>query len=264
MMWWLMQNALSAAGLMLCAFVIERMFRLSPSTQHVLWLLVVIRLIAPPLPLWPWPLESASPAAEFVTSHGQLGVETAGWSFGACLAYAWLAGAIVVAVLEGVRLLRLHRQIARGHAFPQHLQREVEAAACQLGMRPPRRVVVARVRMPLVVCSLRPILVIPEGLLGKLGATAWRSVLAHELVHLKRHDHWTGWVELTAACIWWWNPVFWYARKRMRECAELACDAWVVRLVPNGRREYAESLIAVIDTESWNAAPIGAIGMASG
>jgi len=52
-----------------------------------------------------------------------------------------------------------------------------------------------------------------------------------------------GWIDLAASVIWWWNPLFWYVRSALREQAELACDAWVISALPNGRRAYAESLL---------------------
>jgi hypothetical protein len=45
--------------------------------------------------------------------------------------------------------------------------------------------------------------------------------------------------------VWWWNPLFWFVRSALREQAELACDAWVISALPNGRRAYAESLLAL-------------------
>ena len=67
----------------------------------------------------------------------------------------------------------------------------------------------------------------------------------HELAHIKRRDHVVGWIELIAGLVWWWNPLFWSVRRALREQAELACDAWVISALPNGRRAYAESLLAL-------------------
>jgi beta-lactamase regulating signal transducer with metallopeptidase domain len=72
-------------------------------------------------------------------------------------------------------------------------------------------------------------------------STAW---FVHELAHGKRRDHGVVWIELAAGVIWWWNPVFWHVRSRLREQAELSCDAWVISALPHGRRAYAESLLA--------------------
>ena len=71
------------------------------------------------------------------------------------------------------------------------------------------------------------------------------GILVHELAHIKRRDHLIGWIELAAGVVWWWNPLFWSVRSALREQAELACDAWVISALPNGRRAYAESLLAL-------------------
>lgn len=101
----------------------------------------------------------------------------------------------------------------------------------------------------------------PAELLDRLVAGAWRSILVHELAHLKRRDHWVGLLELLAACLWWWNPVFWYTRRRLREDAELACDAWVVALQPQGRRAYAQALLSVLESSLPRPQPVGVLGM---
>jgi hypothetical protein len=49
--------------------------------------------------------------------------------------------------------------------------------------------------------------------------------------------------------------VFWYVRNQLRENAELACDAWVVRTLPDGRRSYAEALLAVCEFDPQTVPP---------
>jgi Flp pilus assembly protein CpaB len=94
----------------------------------------------------------------------------------------------------------------------------------------------------------------PAELVDRSDAERARGVLVHELAHLRRRDHWVIWLEMVAACLWWWNPLFWYVRRRLRHSAELACDAWVVWALPEGRRAYAESLIDVVERSSRNRA----------
>jgi len=35
-----------------------------------------------------------------------------------------------------------------------------------------------------------------------------RGIIAHELAHMHRRDHWITWLELGASIPWWWNPLF--------------------------------------------------------
>ncbi|MDX9973421.1 MAG: M56 family metallopeptidase [FCB group bacterium] len=260
MLWWLIQNALGAAVLAGGAALLSQAARLSPPARHALWLVVLVKLLAPPLPLWQCPWETPVAAA---ASTGAVG-PAASVSIMTLLAALWVAGAAAMALFQGARLLGLYIRLRRAREAPAYLRDEAAGLAGQLGVRLPRMAVSSGAGSPLLIGGFRPRLLLPEALLDRLDLAAWRSVLTHEFAHLKRRDHWTGWLELAGACVWWWNPVFWYARRRLRESAEFACDAWVVRTLPEGRRAYAASLITVIDTFAWKPASVAAIGMAAG
>ena len=88
-------------------------------------------------------------------------------------------------------------------------------------------------------------------------------MVLHELAHLRRRDHWVGWLLLAAGCAWWWHPLFWWVRRRLTAEAELACDAWVVGAAPDGRRAYAEALLEVSQRVASTAA-VPALGAAGG
>jgi hypothetical protein len=107
----------------------------------------------------------------------------------------------------------------------------------------------------------RPVLLWPAGLEDRLPAEGVRAVLAHELAHLRRRDHWVRWLELAAGCVMWWNPLFALVRRKIRQYAEQACDAWVVNLLPKARRAYAEALLTVCETVSRVAEPAPALGV---
>jgi beta-lactamase regulating signal transducer with metallopeptidase domain len=62
---------------------------------------------------------------------------------------------------------------------------------------------------------------------------------------LLRRDHWVRRLELAAGLFWWWNPLYWLTRGRLDVEAEFACDEWAVRVFPEGRLAYAESLLQV-------------------
>ena len=76
---------------------------------------------------------------------------------------------------------------------------------------------------------------------------AGKAMVAHELAHIKRRDHWVGWLKLAAGCLWWWHPVYWYVSWKLGEEAELACDAWAVQKVAQARRAYAEALVSLCE-----------------
>ncbi len=59
--------------------------------------------------------------------------------------------------------------------------------------------------------------------------TGSRAILAHEIAHLRRRDHWAVWLELIADVLWWWNPACYFIRRRLHETRESACDAAYAR-----------------------------------
>jgi hypothetical protein len=172
--------------------------------------------------------------------------------------------ALFMACRQGLWVVRIRRLSRRGGEVPRWLDREVSAVAATLGMRPPRLVVAEGIPTPLVWCWGTPRLLWPAALVQPAEPAHWRGVIAHELAHLKRRDHWVAWVELAATWLWWWNPIFWYVRSQVRESAEQACDAWVVAVLPGSRRQYAEALVEVSELVSKTALPQPALGASSG
>ncbi|MSR59636.1 MAG: M56 family metallopeptidase [Planctomycetaceae bacterium] len=161
------------------------------------------------------------------------------------MAWGWALGTLIMVVIQGLRLLSLRRLIAGGRDADGELMEIVNAAAQQFGVHPPVVRVVSGLRSPALCAWGRATLLWPGDRLEHMAQAARRAIVLHELAHLRRRDHWVGWLELAAGCGWWWNPLFWYVRHQLHENAELACDAWVVALEPDGRRAYAEALIDV-------------------
>ena len=57
------------------------------------------------------------------------------------------------------------------------------------------------------------------------------TILAHELVHIRRGDYLVRLLELAATTVFWWHPVVWYASWcSLRELEEQCCDSRVVEL----------------------------------
>lgn len=169
------------------------------------------------------------------------------------LLWVWAAGSLCMLVIEAVRLARLARRVtAAGRADPAIVAR-VAALSARLRLRPVPVATIAGIASPMVWGLGRPRLLWPADLSFGAPADSRREstgasidgVIVHELAHVKRGDHLVGWLELVAGVVWWWNPLFWFVRSSLREQAELACDAWVISALPDGRRAYAEALLAL-------------------
>ena len=339
MLWWLVQNAVVAALLAAVVMLLCRAVRPSPAVRHALWLVVLLRLVMPPVVTWPWaapdlglsyaapanapaaaidvvppgaehapsqpavvppptlrrveaalvddpsasnaladlgldlqpaakappqsspptraianaaptapraapavarPAPTSPPAASARPARALDAARIARW-----LLWLWLAGSAIVALVQLRRIVAFQRLQARGQAAPGWMLSHMNEMAERLGVRPPAMRVVAGLPQPLLWCVGRPKLLWPKGCDEQFQPDHWRGILAHELAHLRRRDHWIGWLELAAGCLWWWNPLFWYVRRALYENAELACDGLVVWALPHERRHYAEALLAV-------------------
>jgi beta-lactamase regulating signal transducer with metallopeptidase domain len=161
----------------------------------------------------------------------------------AVVTLVWLAGAAACLWSQGRRIARHVSLVRRGAAAPTELTGEIQAVARQLGLRPPRALVARGIASPFVWCLGRLRLIWPESLSSRAEVARSRGVIAHELAHVRRGDHWVAWVELAAGVVWWWNPLFWFVRRRLRETAEMACDALAIGTCPERRCEYAEMLL---------------------
>lgn len=246
---WLLFNTLCALPLALLALLVRRTARAAPALEHGLWWLVLVRLVWPPLPAAG--AASAVPGRPAVLSSGPpglgdelvagttrlLGPNWSTWGSRVLLAAFLVALAGVVAHELG-RARAVERCVGRARAPRGRLARHVREVAARLGVPAPR-VCVSREASGPFLWSLRgPVLVLPA-----VRGLPEPTVLAHELAHLRRRDHWTSWLELLVQAFHFWNPLFWLARRELHRAAELACDQWVVERFPAERRAFAAALV---------------------
>ena len=200
---------------------------------------------------------ATEPAAPAPAAQAGTNVNILPWLFA-----IWIAGSVGLLGIEALRLVRISRKVRAAPPVDPAISTRVAELAQRLGLRPVPVLSVSGITSPMIWCLGRPRLLWPTAITppalfeprrgspkpgegGSQPGLALDGVLVHELAHVKRRDHLVGWIELAAGVIWWWNPLFWYVRSAMREQAELACDAWVISALPDGRRAYAESLLAL-------------------
>ncbi len=90
-------------------------------------------------------------------------------------------------------------------------------------------------------------ILLPRKLVDSLDDEQVRNILAHELAHFVRRDHWFNAFALTVTTLFWWNPAAWVARRRLSAAAEACCDALALERAGGSRKSYAQTLLAVVD-----------------
>lgn len=159
------------------------------------------------------------------------------------------AGTILLLGVSISRVVRFRRYLRDIPEAPPALQARVARLAQSFGIRGIPRVRVLPDRIP---PSLWPgshpcEILVPRALLAHLSPEECDTLLAHELAHVRRRDHWIRPLELMIVALYWWLPVAWWARRNLRRAEEEACDALVVQKLPNCSRVYAESLLKTVE-----------------
>ncbi len=74
-----------------------------------------------------------------------------------------------------------------------------------------------------------------------------RHVLAHESTHYRHRDHWWGLARCLCLCLYWFDPLVWWAAALSRQDCELACDAGAIRRLGEAERiPYGRTLVDMI------------------
>lgn len=170
----------------------------------------------------------------------------------------WFLG---VAVILGWTIMRARscRRFLRGASREASatLQREAREIADVLGLATvPAIYTTDALISPMVCWSGGTVRVyIPSALLEGMESAQSRWILAHELAHVRRRDHLVRWLEWLACTVFWWNPIAWWTRRRLRSAEEICCDAMVVQAFNCAPRAYARALMRAIDLVRTGQAP---------
>jgi len=300
-------NALMAAGLALLVACIGRLCR-RPAVMHLLWMLVLLKLITPPAMWVPlaWPealtraatepptdapelsrelrptsatdsapepedmleccaevvssdeesplpaLEASLPPAMAQSIESRPATPVPGWAgehWQHAALMTWIVGSGLWFVVGVWRIYCFNRLLRFGKPAPAWIQEEARELANQMGLpRCPALLVVPGKVSPLLwAAGGRARLILPGALLRRLQPDQLSTLLAHELAHARRRDHWVRWLELVATSLYWWHPVAWWARHGIQQVEEQCCDAWVVHLLPQAAKAYAKALLQTVD-----------------
>jgi bla regulator protein BlaR1 len=232
-------NAAVAAGLALVAWAAARYVR-RPALTHALCLLVLLKLVTPPLfdvPLpWPWEQPAGLPLIDWYRA-AQLGV------------LIWVVGSICWFAIQFRLATGLRAAIRCAAPAPTHISDAAAQLAAAMGLprHPPVRVLSAT-DSPML-CGFGPgaCIVLPAAILDRLPPEAQGTIVAHELAHFARRDHWVRLVEVIATGCFWWHPAVWWTRRQLESAEEQCCDALVMRHCAGQQRVYAAAILDVVD-----------------
>lgn len=205
------------------------------------------------------PLEETTASLPPELPQAEAVAEVSVWATVACLAgvsllVVWLMGSCVLLARQVRNMLRCRSFLASCQVMEDEVVAALLADQCQqLGIAGQVRLLESsHLPAPLVVAWRQPTIVLPTEINLELSSCQLNSVLAHELAHIQRRDHWTTAAQAIAAILYWWNPLVHWTSARMNGLREMICDDIATSLaLRNENRveptEYAESLVKMAE-----------------
>ena len=163
------------------------------------------------------------------------------------LLLAYVAGVILVVarLLIGVcllsRLTRLaHAPDAAVQALWWRIARQCAGQACRA-----RLLLTGQMPRPITFGLLTPIILIPAGLGEKSARRQLVAVLRHEALHVARRDAWSRALAAAVQILFFYQPLYWLARRDLRVAQELIADAGAAARFPSPAA-YAQQLLHLL------------------
>jgi beta-lactamase regulating signal transducer with metallopeptidase domain len=256
--------------------LVARLFcRRRPHLAYLLWMIVIVKCLTPPL--WSSPIgvfswtrmdrlttaSRNSAASVTLPSTGFTPAISAGaailgqdipmqptnWLQTANVVGAiWLAGTAAYAGFVVVNLvvvsLRLRRSLV---AIDSTLSTRMVESSRRLRVgRSVRLVVTTQPVGPAVYGIIRPTLVLPQALLSAKPLVELEPILAHELIHIRRGDTLAAMLQLVAQCLWWFHPLVWWANRQVCRERERSCDEEVLAGLKCDPAAYGQGLLDIV------------------
>ena len=163
-----------------------------------------------------------------------------------CAFLVWLAAVLIMTALLIQRAFFVRRLIAESGKASDAIMNILESAREQMGIskRVDLRLSPATVS-PSVCGLLRPTILIPQGLPDEIDPQHLKSILLHELAHIKRADLWVNSIQAIVQIIYIYNPLLWVANAIIRKVREQAVDEIVLVAMGDQAEEYPRTLLNI-------------------
>jgi TonB family protein len=232
-------------------YLIAKVFRhtLSNNSSHLLWMNSMLCVALLPLAMFilssfPTAFLEAGPIAVITiqsTSAGAVEIADQGWGPLLGLSYTLVASLLLLRLWFSAIALRRINADAVFCADKSILIQQRRVCEFLEISRTVRVKFSEDIASPMSFGLFTPVVILPSA------ASAWTAstiedVMVHELSHIKRLDWPTMLFCHVLTSLFWINPLLWFAKGRVNEAAEQACDAAVLRYGKDGVG-YAEDLL---------------------
>ncbi|HUU04332.1 MAG TPA: M56 family metallopeptidase, partial [Patescibacteria group bacterium] len=163
----------------------------------------------------------------------------------------WLLGVLFLTLRFSGSLLYVQRlKYRQNRPLPAPWPERLQVLAARAGLRRPLRLLESlRLKTPVVIGHLKPVLLLPAGLVTGLPADEVEALLAHELAHVLRRDYLVNVMQHLVDILFFFHPGIRWISAAVRQEREHCCDDFAVELCGDARN-YALALARLQDAGS--------------
>lgn len=167
------------------------------------------------------------------------------------LAPFWMAGVLVFCLWHLASWIASRRLRQTGVCCaPEFWQDRLGVLSARLSLAKPVALLESCLTaVPVVIGHVRPIILLPVGLLTGLAAEQIEAILLHELAHVRRFDYLVNMVQTALESLLFYHPLVWWISHVIRAEREDCCDDLAASL-SGGKHQYAEAL-AALEQSRW-------------
>jgi len=162
------------------------------------------------------------------------------------IATLWMLG-MTFFLLRMLGALMYANQLKRRHVspLPEKWQQTLLHFARRIGIRRAVRLLEsAAIKTPMTIGYLKPVILLPIGMVNNLSPQQVEAVLAHELAHIYRSDFLVNIFQAMIETLFYFNPAVWWLSAAVRAEREDCCDDIAI-LHCNNSLDYAKALVSV-------------------
>lgn len=174
------------------------------------------------------------------------------YTIGSLLLLIWALGTAAILVRDAVKQIRFVR-VSRN--YPPADRRDLLDLAGEYGGNF-GLLASGSISRPYTAGLFRPTIYLPD---IELSEEQWRTILRHEVQHIRSHDEAKKLFFLAIQALFWWNPLAHISRREIDTIIELQCDAKVTAGMSEEEvDDYLELLKTLKDQKSEHPIPAGA------
>ena len=174
---------------------------------------------------------------------------------------AWAVGFLFLVLRLATGIWFTYKIRSAAHVIEGRWQKFVRESARQLGItRLIELAESASITTPMVIGFLKPVILVPAGMLTGLTTSQLETILLHELAHIKRRDFLVNFLQTVFETVFFFNPFVWILSNEIRKEREYCCDDLVMKRHGDAMA-YAHALVRL--AEARLASPVLALPLSN-